>query len=228
MIKSTCYIFARGGSKGIKNKNIVKINNKPLIYYTIKEAKKSKYISKIIVSTDDEKIIKIAKKLKVEILVRTKKLASDKSPELLSWKHAIKIGNKKTDPNEPFISLPATSPLRSFKDINRAIEKYFKNKHDIVIGITPSQRNPYLNMVEIKKNKLKLVNSLNKFYRRQDAPRVYDITTLIYVANKKYINKCKKIIEGNVGYIIVPKERSLDIDDKHDLKIARLLLKNEK
>ena len=80
-------------------------------------------------------------------------------------------------------------------------------------------------MVKIKKNKLKLVNSLNKFYRRQDVPDVYDVTTLIYVANKKYINKCKKIIEGNVGYIIVPKERSLDIDDKHDLKIARLLLK---
>ena len=116
-------------------------------------------------------------------------------------------------------------PLRSFKDINRAIEKYYKNNHDIIIGVTPSQRNPYLNMVKIKKNKLKLVNSLNKFYRRQDVPDVYDVTTLIYVANKKYINKCKKIIEGNVGYIIVPKERSLDIDDKHDLKIARLLLK---
>ena len=225
MIKNTCYIFARGGSKGIKNKNIVKINNKPLIYYTIKEAKKSKYISRIVVSTDDIKIKKIAKKYKVEILNRPKKLASDKSPELLSWRHAIKISNKKNDLSEPFISLPTTSPLRSFKDINRAIEKYYKNNHDIIIGVTPSQRNPYLNMVKIKKNKLKLVNSLNKFYRRQDVPDVYDVTTLIYVANKKYINKCKKIIEGNVGYIIVPKERSLDIDDKHDLKIARLLLK---
>ncbi len=225
MIKSTCYIFARGGSKGIKNKNIVKINNKPLIYYTIKEAKKSKYISRIVVSTDDKKIKEIAKKYKVEILHRPKKLASDKSPELLSWRHAIKTENKKTGINEPFISLPTTSPLRSFKDINRAMEKYYKNKHDIIIGVTPSQRNPYLNMVKIKKNKLKLVNSVNKFYRRQDAPDVYDITTLIYVANKKYINKCKKIIEGNVGYIIIPKERSLDIDDKHDLKLARLLLK---
>ena len=225
MIKNTCYIFARGGSKGIKNKNIVKINDKPLIYYTIKEAKKSKYINRIIVSTDDKKIKKIAKKYKLEILDRPKKLASDKSPELLSWRHAIKLQNKKTDLNEPFISLPTTSPLRSVKDINRAIEKYYQNKHDIIIGITPSQRNPYLNMVEIKKNKLKLVNSLNKFYRRQDVPNVYDITTHIYVANKKYISKCKKIIEGNVGYIIIPKERSLDIDDKHDLKIARLLLK---
>ena len=110
MIKSTCYIFARGGSKGIKNKNIVKINNKPLIYYTIKEAKKSKYISRIVVSTDDIKIKKIAKKYKVEILNRPKKLASDKSPELLSWRHAIKISNKKNDLNEPFISYQQLPP----------------------------------------------------------------------------------------------------------------------
>ena len=123
-MKYTCYIFARGGSKGIKNKNISKLNGKPLIYYTIREAKKSKYINRIVVSTDDNKIKRVAKKLKVEILNRPKKLARDKTPELDAWKHAIKTEKDRFNNNDLFISLPTTSPLRSVNDINNGIRKY--------------------------------------------------------------------------------------------------------
>lgn len=225
MKKYTCYIFARGGSKGVKNKNIVKIKNKPLIYYTIKIAKKSKYIKRIVISTDDEKIKKIARKFKVEIINRPSNLALDNSPELLSWKHAIKSEEKKIGLEEVFISLPPTSPLRTVADIDKGIKEFNNQNLDILVGITPSKSNPFLNMVSIKNGKLKLFKSKNKFFRRQDVPSIYDITTVLYVANRKYLMNCKKIIEGNVGYIIVPKERALDIDDKYDLKLAKFLIK---
>lgn len=225
MKKFTCYIFARGGSKGVKNKNIADVNGKPLIYYTIKEAKKSRYIKRIVVSTDDLKIINIAKKYNLEIIKRPKKISGDRSPELEAWKHAINVDKSTLDQNDLFISLPTTSPLRTFKDIDRGIKTYLKSRNDLLIAITPSHRNPYLNMVKIKSNKIKLFAEQKKLYRRQDAPKVYDITTAIYVSNRKYILNCKKIIEGKTGFIIIPKERSLDIDDKIDLQIARLFLK---
>ena len=72
------------------------------------------------------------------------------------------------------------------------------------MGITPSYRNPYLNMVKIHNHKIKLINSKKNFIRRQDVPKVYDITTAIYISNRRYILNCKKIMEGKNGYIIVP------------------------
>ena len=154
----TCYIFARGGSKGIKNKNITKLNGKPLIYYTVREAKKSKYINRIVVSTDDVKIKRVAKKLKVEILDRPKKLSRDNTPELKAWKHAIETERDRFKDDDLFISLPTTSPLRSVKDINEGIKKYIKSNYDLIMGITPSYRNPYLNMVKIHNHKILLTN----------------------------------------------------------------------
>ncbi len=225
MKKFTSYIFARGGSKGIKKKNVVKINGKPLIYYTINEAKKSKYIGSIIVSSDDPQIKKIATKYGAKIIDRPSNLSKDNSNELDAWKHAISLNKKKLNENDLFISLPTTSPLRTVKDINKGISTFLKSKKDILIGITPSHRNPYLNMVEIKKKNLKIVNKKKNFFRRQETPKTYDVTTVIYIARRKYLMKCKNILQGKVGYILIPKERSLDIDDKFDLKIARYMIK---
>ena len=225
MKKYTCYIFARGGSKGIKNKNIVKINGKPLIYFTIKEALKSRFIKRIVVSTDSPKIKKISSKYKTDIILRPAKISGDKSPELYAWKHAIQ--NDLNSEDEIFISLPATSPLRSVKDIDKAILKFKKSNFDILIGITPSQRNPYLNMVKKIGKNIKIVIDRKNYYRRQDVPKVYDITTAIYIAKKRYFLNTKEILKGKVGYIEIPKERSLDIDDMYDLKLAKILLRKE-
>ena len=111
-----------------------------------------------------------------------------------------------------------------WEDVEKIYGVFNKIDEKSLVCCEQVEEHPYLCFHEKDDNKAELIVD-HKFYRRQDVPDVYDVTTLIYVANKKYINKCKKIIEGNVGYIIVPKERSLDIDDKHDLKIARLLLK---
>ena len=125
-MKNVVFIFARSGSKGLKNKNIKKFSGKPLIYWTIKQAKKIKNIDSIILSTDSIKIANLGKKYGASVyFIRPKKLASDNSPEWLSWKHAVKFIQKKFKTNlSKIVVLPVTSPCREIKDINNCINLY--------------------------------------------------------------------------------------------------------
>ena len=129
--------LARGGSKGIKKKNILKIIGKPLIYYTIKEAKKSKKLTNYIISTDSIKIKKIAQKYKVDVpFLRPKKYSKDNSSSASAIKHALleceKIFEKKFD---YIVELMATNPLKSVIDINNVIKIILRNKADSVIAV---------------------------------------------------------------------------------------------
>ncbi|MGE4348919.1 MAG: acylneuraminate cytidylyltransferase family protein [Candidatus Berkiella sp.] len=227
----TAFIFARGGSKGIPNKNIQLLNGIPLIGYAIRAALESQYISKVIVSTDCEKIAAIARDFGAETpFLRPDALATDLSPELLAWRHAIEMEKDFFQNKDvPFISLPATSPLRNSEDIDAALNKYFAHQDttDLVLAITESRRNPYLNMVTVRDDDfLSIVIEGAQGIRRQDVPQTYDISTSVYVANPAYLLQCKKIIEGRVRYILVPPERSIDIDDEYDFYLAELLLKH--
>lgn len=222
------FIFARGGSKGIPNKNIKLLAGKPLISYSITAALSSKYISKVIVSTDSSEIAKVAEEYGAVVLWRPEDLTTDESPEIFSWKHAIKTFQEYfSNPNSIFISLPATSPLRASIDINSAIEYLRQKNCDIVFGITPSNRNPFLNMAIIDKNDhIKIVNKSTQINRRQDAPSVYDITTCVYACYGEYILNSLSLMEGKVGYVLIPPERAIDIDDPFDFYLAELILKN--
>ena len=96
----------------------------------------------------------------------------------------------------------------------------------MVFTITESTKNPYFNIVRMRKNKIRLVcEQKNKVLRRQDAPRCYDLTTVCYVFKPNYILKNNNLMKGKTGVINVPKIRSIDIDDKTDYKIAQLLSK---
>ena len=227
------YIFlicARAGSKGLKNKNLKKINKIPLIGWSIKIAKKLKKVGKIVVNSDSSKILSCAKKYKADFLIkRPLGLARDKSKELDVWKYTIekikKLKKFKVMP-DAIISLPPTSPARSLIDIKKCIKKFETNKYDLVICITPSYRNPYFNMVEIiNKNYLKICINKKKYFNRQEAPNTYDMTTVCYISKIDFIKKTKNIMNGRIGYIIIPRERSIDIDKMLDLKIAKILLK---
>ena len=226
-INIASFIFAREGSKGIKNKNIIKFNGKHLIGWAIEQALEMKEIDKVIVSTDSARIAKISKSYGAEIpFIRPKYLANDKSSELLSWKHALKEFKKKYKYlPEIFISLPCTSPLRKKIDIKRCISLLKKSNADLVVCVTETNRNPYFNMVKIDKNDYisPIIKTKKKIHRRQDACKVYDMTTIAYVAQPSYILDGKHIFDGNVKSILVPYERSIDIDTTHDLKIAKYL-----
>jgi CMP-N-acetylneuraminic acid synthetase len=221
----TACIFARGGSKGIPHKNVKIVGGKPLIAHSIECALQSQSIKDVLVSTDDSKIAEVSEKCGAKVLMRPLQLATDESPEILSWRHAIEhLEKSKSEPT--FVSLPATSPLRNRGDIDQAIEKFKRNGSDIIFGISPSHRNPYLNMVTVNQEEhIQLVNGGSGAIRRQDTPQVFDITTCVYVSSFEYLKKCKTLMEGKVGYVLIPPWRSLDIDDPFDLHLADLLLK---
>jgi CMP-N-acetylneuraminic acid synthetase len=223
----TAFIFARGGSKGVKDKNIRLVAGRPLIAHSIESALASKYIARIVVSTDSEKIAMVARDYGAGVLMRPDELAKDKTPELLAWKHAIECNRELLSNNSTFVSLPATSPLRAPQDIDAAIDQYRQKKCDILFGISPSHRNPYLNMVTINdENLIEIVNTGSNAVRRQDVSPVYDVTTCVYIGDTDYILSCEKLMQGRVGYVEIPGGRALDIDTEYDLYLADLILNN--
>ena len=222
------FIFARGGSKGIKNKNIVDLDGKPLIAHSILHAKKSKRISTVVVSTDDQKIAEISESYGAQILERPQYLALDDSPEIEAWQHAIKSYKKYFDKDLPFISLPTTSPLRDINKLDSALDLYLSNKFDLVLGVSKSSRNPYLNMAKVSlenKNEIQMIMK-EDFFRRQDVPEVFDITTNFYIGNANYILCSESVTQGKIGFIEVTRQEAIDIDDNFDLHLTKLLFRD--
>lgn len=226
-MNATAFIFARGGSKGVKNKNIYPIAGKPLIAHSIASALASQSIGRIVVSTDDAEIARVARAYGVDVLDRPANLAEDATPEILAWRHAIDCFPEIFTANEaqPFISLPATSPLRSSQDVDAALARFYEHPCDVLFGISPAHRNPYLNMVTVNaQGFIEIATPGSTAVRRQDVPTMYDVTTCVYVGHANYIKSCAKLMEGRVGYVVIPPERALDIDTYYDLHLAQLLL----
>jgi len=221
-------ICARGGSKGIPNKNIKLLGGKPLIVRSINQAKELKEINRVIVSTDSKEIANIAIDAGAEVpFIRPLKLGEDNVPEWLVWRHALESIKKKGD-NFPdiLIVIPATAPLRTVDDLKNCLIEYQKGDADIIITVTDSHRNPYFNMVKINEEGVAslVITPEKNITRRQDAPDIYDVTTVAYVTTPKFILEKDNIFSGKVRHVHVPIERALDIDTPFDLKIAELLL----
>ncbi len=228
-MKTVAFIFARGGSKGIPNKNLHLFGGKPLIAWSIEQALAIKEIDRLIVSTDSEDIKKVALEYGAEVpFIRPKELSQDNSPEWLAWQHALKYLIEDLNYNpDIMVSIPTTSPLRSTKDIIRCIELYQKGESDIIVTISETDRSPYFNMVHIDDDKtLRLVSPpLKTIFNRQNAPEVFNITTVCYVSSPDFILNNNSLFEGKVRAIQVPFERSIDIDNIFDLKFAESILK---
>ena len=228
MKKTIAFIFARGGSKGLPLKNQLPIAGHPLIAYSIYIARINPLINEVYVSTDSEVISKIAKNYGAKIIKRPEELAQDDSPEYLSWKHAIQYVHKHYGGFEKFISLPPTSPLRSLEDTKDCISALSEDV-DVVITITPSNRSPWFNMVKKKHDDfLSILLNSDYIYRRQDAPKTFDMTTVAYVSTPEFILNSSTIWDGKVKGVLIPKERALDIDDKFDFLIADYFIKERK
>ena len=224
-------IFARAGSKGVPNKNIKTFKGKPLIAWAIELALQVKQINEVFVSTDSEEIAEIARMAgAITPFIRPSDLATDTSPEWHSWQHFIKfLADKDGKLPEVFLSLPATSPLRSTIDVESCLNEFKKGRADFVVGITPSQRNPYFNMVKKgEDNQVVLViQQGEKFSRRQDTPEIFDLTTVCYVGKPSTILSKNSIFDGKVTGVEIPKERAIDIDTELDFQIAEFLFKSK-
>ena len=220
-MKRIAFIFARGGSKGLPGKNILNIAGKPLIAHAIELGLKSKLIDRVIVSTDDEKIADLSRKHGAEVpFMRPEDLASDNAPEWKVWQHAV----KKIGSFDVFISLPPTSPCRSLEDVENCIRLYESSDADMVVTMKKAERSPWFNMVNLDESGEVLLVNKGSFQRRQDAPQVFDMTTVCYVSSPDFIRDNNRIWDGVVRAVEVPKERAIDIDDYWDFKMAEMIL----
>ena len=227
-MKAIACIFARGGSKGLPGKNIRPLGGKPLIAWSIEHALAVDRIERVIVSTDSEEIAAVACLYGAEVpFIRPTELALDNSPEWLSWRHALNYLRETTGAYpEVMVSVPTTAPLRLALDIENCLDEYEKGDADMVITVTEAHRSPYFNMVKNNKDgTVGLVNPPDSaIARRQDAPVVYDMATVCYVANPEFVMSHNATFEGRVKAVKVPVERGIDIDTLLDFQIAECLL----
>lgn len=227
-MKILCVICARAGSKGVENKNFKFINGKPLIYYTINQAIKTKIFDNIVISTNSKKILNFVKKQGIGTwFLRPKKLSHSKSPKVLSVQHALKEAEKFYMKKFDIIfDLDVSSPLRSINDIKSSLRFFLKKKAKMLLSGCKSKKNPYYNMVEIFRNKIKRVKILKrKITRRQDAPTTFDLNASIYIWKRKTLINFKSFYDSKTVFFEMPPSRSVDIDNKFDFKIVNFLLK---
>jgi N-acylneuraminate cytidylyltransferase len=231
-LKYVGLICARSGSKGLPGKNMRLLDGIPLVGWSINIAKKVKRISKIIISTDDESTAKFAIEMgAIFPFMRPESLSQDDSPEWLVWRHALNYLLKNGDENiDALVIIPPTSPLRDVIDVENCLNEFEKGNADVVITVSDARRSPYFNMIKNNQDgfaSLVIPNPKN-ITRRQDAPEVYDMTTVAYVVKSEFILKNFGIFEGNVRAVLVPPERAIDIDTLLDFKFAEQLILEKK
>lgn len=223
-----CTICARGNSKGLKNKNIKNLNGKPLIFYTIDQAIKSKIFDKIVVSTDSEKIRNLAVKFgAISISLRSKSLANDIAPKINVIKNLHNESEVYFNKNfEYIVDLDVTSPLRNVNDIRLSYKSFIKNKSDNLFSVSNAKKNPYFNMVEFKNGKIQKVKSHKKTINsRQQAPLVYEMNASIYIWNKKTLFSKNPLFRKNTSLYNMPYNRSIDIDTSDDWELVKYYMK---
>jgi CMP-N,N'-diacetyllegionaminic acid synthase len=216
-------IPARGGSKGIPQKNIKLWNGKPLIAYSIESANLSKYIDKVIVSTNEKRIEDISQTYGAEVIRRPEELATDDSPTIETLIHSLNLLKKNNYIPDIVVLLQPTSPLRSAEDIDKAIEIFLNNDCNSVISVCLLKHSPFLTL-KIKNGYLNPLFQEKYFKtRRQDLEDLYAPNGAIFISTTKNFKKFRGFyIEKMLPYIMPP-ERSIDIDTELDFKISEII-----
>lgn len=231
-MKIYAFIFARGGSKGIKNKNIINFNGLPLIAHSINIAKKSKYINDVFVSTDSQEIADISLKYGAIVpYLRPLELAKDDSPEVLSWKNIINhFKNSESYEFDIFVSIPTVCPFKTVEEVDNAIEKFINHKPELLITTINSKKSPYFNLFrKIDDNYVEIFDKSegDNVNRQYFEDKVLGNTDVCYISTPQRINAIKtnnifadfdKIMNYNVSQI-----NSIDLDDELDLEYARFI-----
>ena len=224
-------IPARGGSKGLPGKNIIPLLGKPLIAWTIEQALASKYLDRVVVSTDDKEIAEISKKYGAEVpFIRPKELATDEAKGIDVVLHTINClkENDKRKQYDLIILLQPTSPLRATEDVDKAIELLFLKEAKAIVSVCEVDHHP------LWANTLPEDECMKDFIRqeimnknRQELPKFYRFNGAIYIAYCDYLQKQKSFFGEKTFAYIMPIERSIDIDDEIDFELAEILMKDE-
>ncbi len=218
-------IPARSGSKGIIDKNIREINNKPLMAYTLEACKRSGIFDDIVVSTDSVKYAEIAERFGASVpFLRPKELATDQASSNDVILHVINGLGQLGKEFDCFMLLQPTSPLRNEIHMMESADILLENDADSVVSICKSDSHSYLTVELTEEGRLKALFSDKKQVRRQDMPPKYRINGAIYLALTSYFMKHKSFYEGKTLPYLMSAFDSIDIDDDFQLKIAELLL----
>jgi CMP-N-acetylneuraminic acid synthetase len=216
-MKIISIIPARGGSKGLRGKNIIDLAGKPLISYTIEASLKSKFITKTIVSSDSDEILEISKKYGSDILKRPDELAQDTTASEPVVSHVLE-NIENIEEYEYIVLLQPTSPLRDENDIDKAFNELFEKKATSLISTVTIDNKILKAFIYDENGFLKGVSNNNfPFMRRQDLPEVYMPNGAIYIVNKKEFLKTEKLFTNETLSYLMSPEKSVDLDTKEDL-----------
>jgi len=227
-MKILCTICMRGGSKGVKGKNLRPLNGKPLMVYTIEQALESKIFEDIVISTDSSDIANIAQDMGLEVwFKRPKELSHDRAGKLPVIIHALNEAETHFSKKYSYIvDLDATSPLREVEDILDAMQKFETENAENLVTVCLARKNPYFNMLELIDKEVKLVKELDKpLIRRQDAPTVFDMNASIYIWKRSRLLADKPLISKDTSCYVMPEERSIDIDTESDFNYVEYLMR---
>jgi CMP-N-acetylneuraminic acid synthetase len=223
-------IPARGGSKEIKRKNLLKIRGKTLIELAIRSAKRSKMLTRTIFSSEDKKILNIAKKAGADIpFIRPKNLAKDNSPTFSVLKHAVKWLEKNENwKADIIVLLQPTTPFRKGIHIDAVVKLLLKTRSDAVITVKKVAYPSHWLLKIVNKDKVSnLLKGGNRYLKRQDTPQTYQPAGSVYAMTKKLLFSLKKTLPvGDTRGYIIPNKFAINIDNAYDYKLARLLGKN--
>jgi CMP-N,N'-diacetyllegionaminic acid synthase len=226
--RTLCTIGARGGSKGVKNKNIRPMLGKPLIAWTIAQARESGLFDHVVLTSDSEEIMRVAEEHGADVFFRRPdELATDSAPKIPVIRHALVQSEahfgKRYDIH---VDLDATSPLRSVQDLKDALAQFERDGNDILITAMPARRSPYFNLVEqAPDGSVGLAKKLERpIARRQDSPKCFDMNASFYVWKRDVLLASDTLFTPRTGLYVMPEERSVDIDSELDWRIVEMLM----
>jgi len=227
-----CTICARGGSKGVKLKNIRALLDKPLIAWTIEQALDWGRADKVVVSTDNEDIAQAAREFGADVpFARPAELASDTAAKIPVIKHAVSFVEERENFAYDFIvDLDPTSPLRNLNDIEQSLQMLIGDEQaNNVYSVCRARKSPYFNMVETDESGYaRLSKQLDSaVIRRQDAPAVYEMNASIYIYRRDFLLDTDSVHSAKTMIYEMPFERSVDIDSEIDFKLVELLMKEK-
>lgn len=221
------YIPIRSGSKGIPDKNIIDVCGKPLVAYSIEAAKKSKYVDRIIVSTDSPKYAEVVKEWGAEApFIRPAELASDTAVEMDACQHMMCWVKDNWQKFDIVLKLQATSPLRIAEDIDKAIEKIVEKDADSVVTVTEASTHPFwMNTLPVDHSLKNFISKEVARKNRQQLPVYYQLDGLVFAAKWDFLEKHKLWFSDNSYATITPNVRAVDIDGPIELELVRTLIK---
>lgn len=224
-----CTVCARGGSKGVRNKNIRELAGKPLIAHSLGQARSSGLFELIAVSSDSTEILDVSRRHGADLMVeRPPELATDAAAKLPAIRHCVEVAEKLAGKRfDVVVDLDATSPLRLPEDIRGAVELLETRRVSNVITAAPARRSPYFNLVELREDG---VVHLSKpmptpIVRRQDSPPCFDMNASIYVWRRDALFDHPAVFAADTRLFVMPEERSIDIDSELDFEIVELLMR---